>query len=177
MRQVAMLRGINLGSSRRVPMADLRELLTGAGYEDVATYVQSGNVALSATAEPAQLERELAALIEQRFGFAVPVVVRSRDQLQVVIDRDPIPGGADQPKLYQVTFVAAKPTAAAVTRLQGVARESERIEFAGREIYSFHPDGVAGSKLSVAIVAKDLGAGATSRNWTTVNRLLAMAAA
>jgi uncharacterized protein (DUF1697 family) len=158
-------------------MAELRELLTGAGFEDVSTYVQSGNIALSATAKPAQLERELAALIEQRFGFAVPVAVRSRRQLQAVIDHDPIPGAADQPKLYQVTFLAAKPAAAAVTRLQELARESERIELAGREIYTFHPDGVAGSKLSVAIVAKDLGAGATSRNWTTVNRLLAMAAA
>jgi uncharacterized protein (DUF1697 family) len=158
-------------------MADLRELLTGAGYEDVETYVQSGNIALSATTKPAQLEPELAALIEQRFGFAVPVAVRSRRQLQAVVDRDPIPGAADQPKLYQVTFLAAKPAAAAVARLQELTRESERIEFAGREIYTFHPDGVAGSKLSVAIVAKDLGVGATSRNWSTVNRLLAMAAA
>jgi uncharacterized protein (DUF1697 family) len=158
-------------------MADLRELLTGAGYEDVSTYVQSGNIALTASAKPAQLERELAALIEERFGFAVPVVGRSRNQLQAVIDRDPIRGAAEDPKHYQVTFLATEPDAAAVARLHEVARESERIEVAGREIYTFHPDGVAGSKLSVAIVAKDLGAGATSRNWTTVNRLLEMAAA
>jgi uncharacterized protein (DUF1697 family) len=177
MRQVAMLRGINLGPNRRIAMADLRQLLVDAGFGDVTTYVQSGNIALSASAKPDQLERELAALIEQRFGFAVPVAVRSRRQLQAVVERDPISGAADQPKLYQVTFLAAKPTAAAVARLQELARESERIEFAGREIYTFHPDGVAGSKLSVAIVAKDLGAGATSRNWTTVNRLLAMSAA
>ena len=133
-----MLRGINLGPNRRIPMADLRQLLTDAGFEDVKTYVQSGNIALSATAKPAQLERELAALIEERFGFAVPVVVRSRRQLQAVVKRDPIPGAADAPKLYQVTFLAAKPSAAAVTRLRELARESERIEVAGREIYTFH---------------------------------------
>jgi uncharacterized protein (DUF1697 family) len=177
MRQVAMLRGINLGPNRRIAMGDLRQLLGDAGFGHVKTYVQSGNIALSATAKPARLETELAALIEQRFGFAVPVVVRSRRQLQAVVDRDPIPGAADTPNLYQVTFLAAKPSAAAVTRLREAARESERIEVAGREIYTFHPDGVAGSKLSVAIVGKDLGAGATSRNWTTVNRLLEMAAA
>jgi uncharacterized protein (DUF1697 family) len=177
MRQVAMLRGINLGSSRRIPMADLRHVLTDAGYENVATYVQSGNITLGATAKPAQLERELTALIEQRFGIAVAVAVRSRRQLQTVIERDPIPGAADDPKRYQVTFVPAKPSAVAIARLREVARASERIEVAGREIYTFHPDGVAGSKLSVAIVAKDLGAGATSRNWRTVNRLLEMAAA
>jgi uncharacterized protein (DUF1697 family) len=176
MRQVAMLRGINLGPNRRIPMADLRQLLTDAGFENVKTYVQSGNIALSATVKPAQLEGELAGLIEERFGFAVPVVVRSRRQLQAVINHDPIPGAADEPKLYQVTFLTAKPGAAAVARLREQARESERLEVAGREIYTFHPDGVAGSKLSVAIVSKDLGAGATSRNWTTVNRLLEMAA-
>jgi uncharacterized protein (DUF1697 family) len=172
-----MLRGINLGPNRRIPMADLRQSLADAGFENVKTYVQSGNIALSATTKPAKLESELAALIEERFGFAVPVVVRSRRQLQAVIDRDPIPGGADEPKLYQVTFLAAKPNAAAVAKLRELARQSERIEFAGREIYTFHPDGVAGSKLSVAVVAKDLGEGATSRNWTTVTRLLEMAAA
>jgi uncharacterized protein (DUF1697 family) len=176
MRQVAMLRGINLGPNRRIPMADLRQLLTDAGFENVKTYVQSGNIALSATVKPAQLEGELAGLVEERFGFAVPVVVRSRRQLQAVINHDPIPGAADEPKLYQVTFLTAKPPAAAVARLREQARESERLEVAGREIYTFHPDGVAGSKLSVAIVSKDLGAGATSRNWTTVNRLLEMAA-
>jgi uncharacterized protein (DUF1697 family) len=172
-----MLRGINLGPNRRIPMADLRQSLADAGFENVKTYVQSGNIALSATTEPAELEKELAALIEERFGFAVPVVVRSRRQLQAVVDRDPIPGAADVPKLYQVTFLAAKPPATAITRLRELARASEQIEFSGREIYTFHPDGVAGSKLSLAIVAKDLSAAATSRNWTTVNRLLEMAAA
>jgi uncharacterized protein (DUF1697 family) len=158
-------------------MADLRQLLADAGFEDVKTYVQSGNLALGAAAKPAQLENELAALIEERFGFAVPVVVRSRRQLAAVVKRDPIPGAADAPKLYQVTFLAAKPSSAAVTRLRELARESERIELADREIYTFHPDGVAGSKLAIGISGKDLGTGATSRNWTTVNRLLEMAAA
>ena len=107
-------------------MAELRELLTDAGYEDVFTYVQSGNIALSA-ARPGQLERELAALIEERFGFAVSVAVRSRRQLQAVIDRDPIPGAAEDPKRYQVTFLAAKPPSAAVARLRELARDTELI--------------------------------------------------
>ena len=171
-----MLRGINLGPNRRIAMADLRQSLADAGFENVKTYVQSGNIALSAQAKPAQLESELAALIEERFGFAVPVAVRSRRQLQAVVDRDPIPGAADTPKLYQVTFLAAKPSAAAVTRLRELAREADRIEVAGREIYTFLPDGVAGSKVAVAAAGKDLGPSATSRNWTTVNRLLEMAA-
>jgi uncharacterized protein (DUF1697 family) len=156
-------------------MAELRQLLTDASYENVETYVQSGNIALDSTAKPAALESELAGLIEERFGFAVPVVVRSGRQLQAVLERDPIPGAAEDPKRYQVTFLAAKPNGATLTKLRELARESERIELAGREIYTFHPDGVAGSRLAVAVVGKQLGGGATSRNWTTVTTLARMA--
>jgi len=69
MKQIVMLRGINLGPNRRVSMAELRKLLGAAGYEDVRTYVQSGNVVLSSGAEPSGLERECADLISERFGF------------------------------------------------------------------------------------------------------------
>ena len=82
-----MLRGINLGGRHRVPMAELRTLLTDAGYEDVRTYVQSGNIVLGSPAKPAEVERDLQALISERFGFDVPVVVRNRTQLKRVIAR------------------------------------------------------------------------------------------
>lgn len=170
-----MLRGINLGPTRRIPMAQLRALLSDAGYDDVATYVQSGNIALGARARPATLERELAELIEDRFGFAVPVCVRTGAALRAVLERDPIPGAADDPRRYQVTFLAADAPAATVRRLRELARESERIEVAGREIYTYHPEGIARSKLSTAVVAPGLGANATARNWTTVTRLAEMA--
>ncbi|MGH8300727.1 MAG: DUF1697 domain-containing protein, partial [Steroidobacteraceae bacterium] len=81
---VVMLRGINLGPSRRVPMADLRALLATAGHGDVRTYLQSGNVVLRSDATPEQLEASARALISQRFGFQVPVVVRTRPELAAV---------------------------------------------------------------------------------------------
>jgi uncharacterized protein (DUF1697 family) len=170
-----MLRGINLGPRRRVPMADLRALLADAGYEDVRTYVQSGNIVLRSPGTTAKVERELQTLISERFGFEVPVVARSRAQLAAVVKADPLGEVADNPKRYQVSFLAGKPAADIIARLEEQAVASERVVVHGREIYAWHPDGVARSKLWNALAGKGLGVTATARNWTTVTTLLDMA--
>jgi uncharacterized protein (DUF1697 family) len=173
--QVLMLRGINLGPNRRVPMARLRELLTGAGYEDVRTYVQSGNVVLDSTAKPAELERESARLISEEFGFEVPVIARTRAELAKVVRANPLGDLADDPKRYQVSFLSAKLDAETVKALEARVAEPERFVAIGRELYAWHPDGVARSKLWNSLAGKSLGVIATARNWTTVTTLLAMA--
>ncbi len=173
--QVLMLRGINLGPNRRVPMARLRELLTGAGYEDVRTYVQSGNVVLDSTAKPAELERESARLISEEFGFEVPVIARTRAELAKVVRANPLGDLADDPKRYQVSFLSDKLDAETVKALEARVAEPERFVAIGRELYAWHPDGVARSKLWNSLAGKSLGVIATARNWTTVTTLLAMA--
>jgi uncharacterized protein (DUF1697 family) len=175
-RHLALLRGINLGPHRRVSMPDLRELLGGAGFADVRTYVQSGNVVLASDLAPedvaARCEREIAS----RFGFAVDVVVRTRDELAEVVRRDPLRAVASDPKRYQVTFLSAELPAPVVDKLETIDAEPEQFVVAGRELYSWHPSGVGRSKLW-ARLAKDgwLGVTATARNWTTVTTLLTMA--
>jgi uncharacterized protein (DUF1697 family) len=157
-------------------MPELRELLVGAGFDDVRTYVQSGNVVLSsdlaAEAVAERCEREIAS----RFGFAVDVVVRTGDELAEVVRRDPLGEVANDPKRYQVTFLATELPARAVDKLEAIDAEPEQFVLAGRELYSWHPDGVGRSKLW-ARLAKDgwLGVTATARNWTTVTTLLTMA--
>ncbi len=170
-----MLRGINLGSKRRVPMADLRTLFTGAGYEDVATYVQSGNLVVGSLAVADELERESARLISERFGFEVPVIVRTRNQLARVVKDDPFGDVVDNPKRYQVTFLSQSLDAATAARMRELAAGSEAIAIRGREVYVWHPDGVARSKLWNELAGKRLGVTATARNWTTVKALLTMA--
>jgi uncharacterized protein (DUF1697 family) len=170
-----MLRGINLGPSRRVPMAELRALFSDAGYESVRTYVQSGNVVLATGAAPAELEQQAKRLISERFGFAVPVVARTRDELAAVIELNPLGDVADDPKRYQVSFLSAALDAEAVERLQELAAESERFAAEGRELYAWHPEGVARSKLSNALAGKGLGVTATARNFKTVRALLEIA--
>lgn len=174
-RHVLLLRGINLGPTRRVPMAELRSLLTDAGYADVATYVQSGNIVLSSAKRPGELETAIAELISGHFGFDVPVCARSASQLAKVVANDPIPGAADDPKHYQVTFLSERAPADAVRRLRELAADSERVAAHGRELYTFHPDGIARSKLGKSLTASELGITATARNWTTVKTLAEMA--
>jgi uncharacterized protein (DUF1697 family) len=158
-----------------MPMAELRELFTGAGFEDVRTYVQSGNVVLSSDADPEQLERRSEQLIAERFGFEVPTVVRTRDQLAGVVERNPLGDVASNPKRYQVSFLGADPPDELVEQLAAVAVPGERLVRSGRELYAWHPDGVARSKLSAKLAGTGLGVKATARNWTTVTTLLEMA--
>jgi uncharacterized protein (DUF1697 family) len=175
MRQVALLRGINLGPRNRIAMPALRDALASAGYEDVKTYVQSGNVVLSSSRKPAKLERELEKLIAEQFGLDIAVVVRTRDELADVIARDPLGKHVDNPKRYQVAFLAGKLSDAVVAKLEADATPSERFVVSGREVYAWTPDGVARSKLWARLAGKSLGVTATARNWTTVTSLLALA--
>lgn len=170
-----MLRGINLGPNRRVPMADLRALLTEAGYTEVRTYVQSGNVVLGSPAKAADVQRQLTTLISERFGFDVPVIVRSRTQLAGVVKKNPLGDVADDPKRYQVSFLAERLSAKTVKLLEELAQPPEALVVDGRELYAWHPEGVARSKLWNGLAGKGLGVIATARNWTTVTTLLAMA--
>jgi uncharacterized protein (DUF1697 family) len=173
-RQIALLRGINLGSRNRVSMPDLRAALETAGYEDVATLVQSGNIVLSSSKQPRTLEREISALVLEEFDVTAATVVRTRDELQGVIERNPIPDGPSIPKLFQVTFFSDEPDAAAVETLLARDFGAERVEVIGREVYAWHPEGIQKSKLARAL-GNGLGAGGTARNWNSVTKLLELA--
>jgi uncharacterized protein (DUF1697 family) len=174
-RQIALLRGINLGSHKRVGMGPLRELLARLGYGDVRTYLQSGNVVLTSPASPERLQRELEQQIAEELGLETRVLVRTRDELADVIERDPLAGVADDPKRYQVSFLSAEPDAEVVRELGRVDVAPERFVVSGREIYTWHPDGIQRSKLNKVLSDRSLGVVATARNWNTVTKLLALA--
>jgi uncharacterized protein (DUF1697 family) len=174
-RYVALLRGINIGSSNRIAMAELRELLTGAGFEDVRTYLQSGNVVLSSTARADALAERCEALVAERFGLDIRVVVRTRDELADIIRRDPLGDVAGNPKRYQVSFLARELEPEVAARIAAAAVAPEQVVISGGEIYAWHPDGVARSKLWGLLAGRTLGVAATARNWTTVTSVLALA--
>jgi uncharacterized protein (DUF1697 family) len=174
-RRVLLLRGINLGPNRRVPMAELRELLAGAGFDDVRTYVQSGNVVVSSDEPPVELERRVERLLAERFGFEVAVLARTRQELAAVVDRNPLADVATEPKRYQVSFLDAELPDGVAEQLAAAAAPAERFVCNGRELYAWHPEGVARSKLWNQLAGSGLGVKATARNWKTVETLLGMA--
>jgi uncharacterized protein (DUF1697 family) len=174
-RQIVLLRGINIGARRRVGMPALRERLTDAGCSDVRTYVQSGNVVLDSDRSPQQLARVCERQIAEGFGFDVDVIVRTRDELAEVVERNPLGEVATDPKRYQVSFLSAELDPGTVAALEDHVAASEQFVVIGRELYAWHPEGVARSKLWNKLAGQGLGVTATARNWTTVTTLLAMA--
>ena len=174
-RRIVLLRGVNLGPRNRLAMPRLREELAAAGFEQVSTYVQSGNVVLSSRAAPAQLARSFRALLAERFALDVEVIVRTREELAEVVRRNPLADVAVNPKRYQVSFLEREPDPAVVRALGELAAGDERFAAIGRELYAWHPDGVARSKLWAKLAGRSLGAPATARNWSTVTSLLALA--
>lgn len=174
-RQIVLLRGINVGSHNRIAMPELREALEDAGFGDARTYLQSGNVVVASGATSAKLATRCKHLIADAFGLEVEVIVRTRAELAAVVRRNPLGDVATEPKRYQVTFLAAKPKPDVVKRLAALAAEQERFVDHGRELYTWHPAGIARSKLWAGIASSRLGVAATSRNWATVTALLELA--
>jgi uncharacterized protein (DUF1697 family) len=156
-------------------MPQLREALEESGFEDVSSYVQSGNVVLSSTATAKSVGAEVERLLAKRFDLDIRVVVRTRAQLAAVVKRNPFAKVATNPKLYQVTFLEKTPPTEVVRKLEAAAAGRERVVHIGRELYAWHPDGVGRSKLAALMSGKGVGVTATARNWTTVTRLLEMA--
>jgi len=175
MRQVLLLRGINVGSHNRIAMKELRAALAAGGLSDVRTYLQSGNVMCDSDAAPAVLAEEGRRVIAVAFGLDIPVIVRSRDELAGIVASDPLREVASDPKRYLVSFLDVELEQAALDSLSGLVAPQERLAATRLELYAWHPDGVSRSKLWNAIAAGRLGASVTTRNWSTVTSLLALA--
>lgn len=176
-RLVALLRGINVGGHRKVPMARLREVLEAAGFEDVRTYVQSGNVALTAPPKrsAASVGRGIEAAIEQAFGFDVTVVIRTRDEIAELIEADPLGDVATDPTYRIVVFLAAELDPRRLADVEPEQFAPEAFALRDREIVMWAPNGQRDSRLVKALSEQRTGVAGTARNWRTVEKLLELA--
>ena len=168
---VVLLRGINLGSRNRVAMPALREALEEAGFKNVRTHLQSGNVLVESRAQTDTVRRKVEKLLAERFGLEIAVVVRRSAELAAVVRRNPLAEVAKDPKRYQVTFLSDKLPARIARELEEAAAGEERVVAYGREVFAWHPKTIARSKLWSRLAGKSLGVTATSRNWATVEAL------
>ncbi|MFF5480241.1 DUF1697 domain-containing protein [Streptomyces sp. NPDC012935] len=173
----ALLRGINVGGSRKVPMADLRTLMTGLGHDGVRTYLQSGQAVFASDhGDEESLAVELASAIERHFGFAVDVIVRDHDYLRAVADNCPFPAAELEAKQLHVTYFSAPVDAERFTEIDQTAYLPEEFRLGDRALYLYAPDGLGRSKLAEILSRPRLNKGliATSRNWNTVVKLVEM---
>ena len=167
-RQIALLRGVNVGGSKKVEMARLRALLEQLGYSDVRTHLNSGNAVFSG---PKLSEQRLEKAIAKEFGFDVPVVLRSGRDLADIVKANPLRKVATDPAKHLVVFCGAK----AAVKLDRAAYAPEQFAVRGREVYLWLPGGIARSELARELAAKPIGKKSTARNWRTVEKLLALA--
>ena len=174
---VCLLRAVNLGARNKVSMPVLRGVLEQGGFDEVRTYVQSGNV----IARSSHRSRErVAALVSkavgEHFGVDTPVVVRTPQELREVLHWNPFPDAAAQrPKLVQVCHLLATPEPAGVESVLA-ADVPEQIAVRGEEVVVDYGQSIQGSKVSPAWLARRLGVDSTARNWRTLTALVEMTA-
>ena len=173
-RYVVLLRGINVGKARQVDMPRLREVLTARGHEEVRTHLRSGNVVLTSALPETELAADLSTAIEDEFGFAVPVMVRTGAELAAVVAGDPFATEATDPARYLVTFLPETPEPARVDALPPAAGGGDYL-LRGRELYLWLPHGVLDTPLNSWKWDRLLGQAGTARNWNTVTKLAGLA--
>jgi uncharacterized protein (DUF1697 family) len=171
----ALLRGINVGGNRILPMKELVEILDSLGCRNAKTYIQSGNAVFQHNvSEASKLAGQISVAIEKQRGFAPQVQVLEAKELAKVVKANPIPEAEAEPKTLHVWFLTAKAAKANITALTELKSQSERFELYSSVFYLHAPDGIGRSKLAVG-VERHLGVPATCRNWRTVSKLLELA--
>lgn len=172
---VALLRGVNVGKAKRVPMAELRTLLTGLGYTDVATLLNSGNAVFgAASGSPETHGAAIAAAILSELGFEAPVVVKSATELAAIISENPLAKGAPDHSRLLVAFVQDSKALSSLAAIEALVKPPERFSVGKHAAYLLCASGILESKAGEALIGK-AGKAATTRNWATVLKLQALA--
>ena len=169
MRVVALLRGINIGPSKRIAMADLRAIVESLGHTDVETYLQSGNVVFTPKRRAKHSAEPLSAAIRDATGLDVPVVTRTGAELARVVEANPY--SSDDPTKVVVAFLADAVDLGDLALGDLSSYLPDELTISGRELYVSVPNGQARSKLMEALTKRSLPTTLTVRNWRTVEAL------
>ena len=170
---VSMLRGINVSGHRRVEMEELKQIYVSLGYRNVRTYLQSGNVVFEGAGASADaLAEEIGKSLKQRLGLDVPLLIRTDDELGLVIKNNPF-AGRNEERLH-VTFLHEVPGVFPLDRINKAVGKGEAFSMAEREVYLFCPNGYGQTKLSNTFFERELKTTATTRNWRTTKSLLSL---
>jgi len=171
---VAILRGINVGGKRKILMADLKKMFNQMGFENVVTYIQSGNVVFNADAgiQADKLSKPLENEIEKSFNYDVPVIVRTAAEVEKVIANNPFleMANGDIERLY-VTFLSEIPSKENLEIINKIKFDQDTFEIVGRDVYGYCAGKYHKSKITNQFFEGKLKVKATSRNWKTVLKL------
>ena len=173
MRWLVMPRGINVGKINRVPMAELCALLEDAGFGDVLSIGQSGNIIVTASGPEEKVCASVRALMASAFGVDVPVVARSADEIRAILDANPLQGVATDGSKYLSIFLSTAPSQAQAAALEAENFSPEVVRIHGRTAFVWARDGVKAMRVSHTALEKRFRVTATARNWNTLEKIAA----
>jgi len=175
---ISMLRGINVGPNNRIAMAALKALFEKLKYEDVRTYIQSGNVIFKTTEDLTHLElaSQIERAIKGKFKLQIPVVLRTLKEMKKVVSRNPFlrEKGIELDKLH-VSFLSENPKRNMVENLSGIEYPPDRFIISGQQAYLHCPKTYSDTQFSNQFFEQRLKLKVTTRNWKTVNQLILQA--
>lgn len=173
-RKIAVLRGINVGGKRRILMVDLKSLCEKLGWQNVESYIQSGNLIFNSDKPNSELENDLEKAIEERFGFSVPVIVRSSKELKSSIEKNPFYEESASIDQLHLTLLKEKPPQENTELIQNYVSEPDSFEVIDKDVFILCKGKYHKTKLTNNFFEKKLLTGATTRNWKTVLKLCEM---
>ncbi|MDB4614076.1 DUF1697 domain-containing protein [bacterium] len=172
-KQVAVLRGINVAGRNTIKMVELRKLLADAGFKNVSTYIQSGNILFenrrSGTANATAIRK----LIADEYGYDVPTLVVAASTLTKIATGSPF--SSDHFQHLHVTLLDSKPKTALVKAIAGLEFGDDEFKIVGDVVYVYCPNGYGRTKLNNQFFESKLKTQATTRNWKTLNKLIELA--
>lgn len=183
MRYVALLRGINVGGNTMIKMEELRRMFEALHFGNVASYINSGNIAFDAdpamqkpahskgTGVESKLSAQIESAIQETFAKPIPVMVRAQRRIQTILDSNPFAGQFESHKEMHVLFMKDEMPSEKEEELLEKQTPDERFAVIGREIYCHLKLGVADSLLGKGFIEKKLKIAITARNWRTVEKL------
>ncbi|NOX69354.1 MAG: DUF1697 domain-containing protein [Gammaproteobacteria bacterium] len=172
---IALFRGINVGGNNILPMKELTSLLLDMDFENVRTYIQSGNVVFrSGDSDRPDIASRISNAVEERYGFRIRILIVSETDFQRAIEENPFPIAIDHPKTLHLFFLAATPETPDLAALNNLKLAEESFVLNERMFYLHAPQGIGRSKLAQR-AEKLLGVPATARNWRTVGKIAEMA--
>jgi uncharacterized protein (DUF1697 family) len=173
---VALLRGINVGGTRKLPMAELAEVVASLGHGEVNTFIQTGNVLFTSRVARARLAKPLERAIDERFGLDVTIMIRSPAELQEVATANPFPAAEATPNRLHVVFLERKPSREDVDALDPDRSPGDRAVVDGDHVYLHLPNGAGRTKLTLDYLERVLRVRGTQRNWNTLVKLIELSA-
>ena len=162
-----LLQGVNVGGHSPLPMTVFRDILTGLGFSNVRTYLQSGNAVLATQLTTAEVSVVVRSALRERLGMEVSVVVRTADELASVVGGWPFDRSA-APTTKHVVFLRQASDAEGIGELCQEKLNPEQYRVSGKHVYLYLPGGMGRSKLGARITGRLARTGATARNWNTV---------